>query len=352
MDGHQRPCWTTGAKSWPSPLVGKNEGMISGDTKALAEGENGDLWVGFDGEGAARISMSGFLTYNNDDGLPSSQIRSMTLDRNGRLLVTTSERPGMNAYGLQNGHFVNQDLGLDSRYFPARWVPWHQLMLADRGGYWWTASSLGLLQFVPPRDGHKARLISMHTIRDATPDDQVAHVLEDSKGNVWFSTLPILRRVPERPEPNQVCDGKTTVFLGEVHAPPVTSIRPSGAAIPLPAIVDGVAVNAPAEFYWTPGSRHTVAFGSPLSPQGVGVQFLFSKWSDGMTSTSRTIIASNTQQTFTADFIKQFFVSTSAQPSNAGVITGQGWYTAGSSATFSATATPGYRFIGFNETRR
>jgi hypothetical protein len=129
---------------------------------------------------------------------------------------------------------------------------------------------------------------------------------------------------------------------------PITSVELNGADIPLPATVDGIAVTVPAQFHWTPGSRHTVAFGSPLSPQGGGVQFLFSKWADGTTSTSRTIIASNTQQTFTADFIEQFFVTTSAQPPNAGTITGQGWYTAGTSGTFSVTAAPGYRFVGFN----
>jgi hypothetical protein len=78
------------------------------------------------------------------------------------------------------------------------------------------------------------------------------------------------------------------------------------------------------------------------------VQFLFSKWSDGTTSASRTIIALQTPQTFTADFIKQFFVSTSVNPANAGTVTGQGWYTAGSSATFTAVPAPGYRFVNFN----
>jgi hypothetical protein len=129
---------------------------------------------------------------------------------------------------------------------------------------------------------------------------------------------------------------------------PITNIRAGGAGIPLPAVVDGVAVTVPTQFYWTPGSRHTIAFASPLSPQGGGVQFLFSKWSDGTTSLSRTVNALVTPQTFTADFIKQFFVTTSAQPANGGTVTGQGWYTAGSSATFSATPAPGFQFTGFN----
>lgn len=141
---------------------------------------------------------------------------------------------------------------------------------------------------------------------------------------------------------------KPLSFLAKFTPDPITSIQVSGANIPLPATVDGTVVNVPAKFYWTPGSKHTIAFASPLSPQGGGVQFLFSKWSDGMTTATRTITSLVTAQNVTADFIQQFYVTTSSQPAVGGTVTGQGWYTAGSSATFIATAASGYRFIGFN----
>ena len=144
---------------------------------------------------------------------------------------------------------------------------------------------------------------------------------------------------------------KPLSFLAKFTPDPATSIQTAGAGISLPAMVDGTAVTVPAQFYWTPGSKHTVAFASPLSPQGGGVQFLFSKWSDGTTSASRTVTASVTPQSVTADFIKQFFVTTSSQPAVGGTVTGQGWYTAGSSVTFTATAANGYRFIDFNGNR-
>jgi Divergent InlB B-repeat domain len=129
---------------------------------------------------------------------------------------------------------------------------------------------------------------------------------------------------------------------------PPTTIGVGGAGIPLPATVDGVLVTVPGEFYWTPGSKHTVAFASPLSPQGGGVQFVFSKWSDGTTSASRTITAAVSAQTFTANFIKQYFVTVSINPQNGGTVPGQGWYTVGTNATFTATPAPRYVFVDFN----
>jgi ligand-binding sensor domain-containing protein/signal transduction histidine kinase len=172
--------------------LGEKEGFAKGDTQALAEGVNGDVWVGYDGAGAVRISASGFLTYGEHDGLPPGQIASMTLDHDGRLVVATSLLPGLNAYRLENGRFEHQNLGLDSRFYPASWMPWHQILLSDKRGTWWTASSHGLLQLMPPRDHGRARLISSHTVSDGLPADDVAHVFEDSKGNIWFSTLPIV----------------------------------------------------------------------------------------------------------------------------------------------------------------
>lgn len=170
----------------------EKDGLVAGDTQALAEGDSGDVWVGYDGAGAVRITGGGFLTYGDRDGLPSSQIASITLDSRGKLLVTTALRPGLQAYRLENGSFVRQNLGLGSEYYPYSWVPWHQILVEESSGIWWTASNHGLLQFDPPLANRRARLISSTTVATGSPDDDVAHVLQDSKGNIWFSTLPIV----------------------------------------------------------------------------------------------------------------------------------------------------------------
>ena len=172
--------------------LGEKDGLVVGDTQALAEGESGDLWVGYDGAGALRITGEGFLSYGERDGLPSSQIESMTLDSKGRLLVTTTPRPGMSVYRLENGSFIHHDLGLGNGYYPETWVPWHQVIVEDASGVWWTGSDRGLLRFDPSGANGEARLVSSITAAMGSPDNDVAHLLQDSKGNIWFSTLPIV----------------------------------------------------------------------------------------------------------------------------------------------------------------
>jgi ligand-binding sensor domain-containing protein len=71
------------AYSW----LGEREGLAHAEVRGLAEDENGDIWVGYDGAGAARISASGFVTYGETDGLPAGQVASMALDRGGRLIA-------------------------------------------------------------------------------------------------------------------------------------------------------------------------------------------------------------------------------------------------------------------------
>ena len=165
--------------------------------QGLGEDSTGDVWVGYDGEGAMRVSAAGFITYDEQDGLPTGQITSITRGRNGRPIVTTGTRPGLEAYQLENERFVRQELGVAPGYFPESWRPWHQVLaenvLAENGrDSLWTASNRGLLHFTMPRGSGKATLISEYTMGGGLPGDDVAHVLQDSKGNVWFSTLPIV----------------------------------------------------------------------------------------------------------------------------------------------------------------
>ena len=49
--------------------LGESGGLADSEVRGLAEDANGDIWVGYDGAGAFRISASGFLTYGETDGL-------------------------------------------------------------------------------------------------------------------------------------------------------------------------------------------------------------------------------------------------------------------------------------------
>jgi ligand-binding sensor domain-containing protein/signal transduction histidine kinase len=178
-----------------SPAVqwlGESEGFLNGKVLALAEDGDGDVWAGYDGTGVLRVSATGFVTYDERDGLPASQVAALAMTPGGDLVVTTSARPGLSAYRLEKDRFQRYELGDDS-VFPAGWLPWHQVLAADSHGSWWTGSKHGLLRFLAPNhSGGPARLRSVLTTADGVPADDVAHVLEDSRGNIWFSILPIV----------------------------------------------------------------------------------------------------------------------------------------------------------------
>ncbi|MFZ5516478.1 MAG: cohesin domain-containing protein [Candidatus Zhuqueibacterota bacterium] len=112
--------------------------------------------------------------------------------------------------------------------------------------------------------------------------------------------------------------------------------------------IDGVRHNFPFETEWGAGSVHTI---STTSPQQISAntRAVFERWSDGGAMSHTVSVTENTQFTLYMD--KQYLLAVSSQY---GVIQGQGWYSAGESATFSVDSVvvqdngTRQRFTGWN----
>lgn len=177
--------------------LGQREGFDQGDAPALAEDARGDIWVGYDGAGAIRLSSrDSFITYDDADGLPAAQVTTLTLTREGAPLVTTWSGPGFAVWRYAKEHFERVPVSPSAELFPEDFRPWHQALLDDRLGGWWSGSQLGLLCFQPPVHAADARLRSQYRKSEGLPAENVAHVFQDSKGNIWFSTLPLVAYPP------------------------------------------------------------------------------------------------------------------------------------------------------------
>jgi pimeloyl-ACP methyl ester carboxylesterase len=126
----------------------------------------------------------------------------------------------------------------------------------------------------------------------------------------------------------------------------VVQTSPSGLVL----LVDGAACTTPCSYPWTAGTTHTLSIATTIAG-ATGAQYIFSNWSDGNTSPSRTITVGSTPTAYTANFTTQYYLTTSVAPAGAGTITpGSAWYNSGTTFTVSATATPGsgYQFSNFS----
>jgi ribosomal protein L21E len=94
--------------------------------------------------------------------------------------------------------------------------------------------------------------------------------------------------------------------------------------------LDGVNYSsAPPTTLWVPGVNHTIAVPQTVTIDS-GTRYVFTGWSDGTTSTTRTV----TKGSYTANYDKEYLLTIN---STFGSPTGAGWYKDGAVADFSVT---------------
>ncbi|MDD5338508.1 MAG: caspase family protein [Dehalococcoidales bacterium] len=114
-------------------------------------------------------------------------------------------------------------------------------------------------------------------------------------------------------------------------------ILPAGATI---VTIDGTNYTSiPSPFLWVPGGNHTVTVPGEISGD-TGTRYVFTGWNGGATVPTQTFSYGQ----HTANFEKQYLLTVNSTYGNP---TGQGWYTAGSTASFSIT-----NYIETSDTKR
>jgi signal transduction histidine kinase/ligand-binding sensor domain-containing protein len=164
-----------------------NEGLEESIHFVGAEDRAGNLWFGTEHSGVLRLSANGFVTYNQEDGLPQRIVRSVFLAADGAV------------HALTRGNVVNRFDGL--RFIPivAR-VPagtdlgWGhgQSSFQDSHGEWWIATGAGLLRFAATKqtaDLARARPRAVYTTADGLGGNGVFRLYEDSRRDIWIGTL-------------------------------------------------------------------------------------------------------------------------------------------------------------------
>jgi ligand-binding sensor domain-containing protein/signal transduction histidine kinase len=171
-------------------VFGPASGLRHPNVEALEKDGQNNIWIGTMGGGASRLSSSGFTTYGSSDGLASVEIAGMVESRAGELYAISNK----GSYDLALNRFEGERFVAIRPRVPRGLTQfgwgWAQVVLQDKFGEWWIASSGGVLRYPSVRGDELAITESRRVLRTSRelPAGTVFRIFEDSRGDVWIST--------------------------------------------------------------------------------------------------------------------------------------------------------------------
>jgi signal transduction histidine kinase/ligand-binding sensor domain-containing protein len=186
---------------------GVRNGLSEPGVIGLSEDRAGNLWLAMPYSGAMRLAREGFTTFDRGDGIQS--IGDVFEDRDGHVCFK-----GHVIGDLQTSVFEGARLPLlspatpsqvlvrlgcfDGQRFeaftPATLLQWGWVLpgitLQARNGEWWVGSQEGLFHY--PRADHFSGIKTMRPLAVYRAKDglqEIFRLFEDSKGDVWISSI-------------------------------------------------------------------------------------------------------------------------------------------------------------------
>ena len=191
----QRPFWSRDGATW----IGTGFGVLRLQKAALelldnraglprinflnvGEDAAGNVWIATGGSGVVRVAMRGAITLTTADGLGDDRITS--------IVETKDEVCATNAVGIScigEGTPRNAPLVPGQDMAPGPGWGWNQIVVQDSSKQWWVATGEGLVQW-PSLGQGKARI---YTTRDGLPSNGLFRIWQDSKQNLWISSIGV-----------------------------------------------------------------------------------------------------------------------------------------------------------------
>lgn len=165
----------------------RSEGLIDGRISWIVEDDEGGCWLATPGRGVMRISLSGDVLYDERDGL-GANVSNVFTRRNGDLCVVSS---GWRLSHLVGRRFETVWPRLPQEFAEDAWRVFHGVIEDHEGGFW-MASRRGVARFAPVdrlSDLARNAPIAFYTVHDGLASDDVSHLFEDARGDVWFGTF-------------------------------------------------------------------------------------------------------------------------------------------------------------------
>jgi ligand-binding sensor domain-containing protein len=172
-------------------LYSRENGLTQNWTKAVFEDRDANLWIGSASAGVTRIVHSGITTFDQRDGFTVEGIYSIFETISGQLCATTGPLKNLliNCFDGQRFQPIRPNFPSGFIYFG--WGR-QETVVQDHLGEWWIATGQGLVRF--GRTTQVAQLASMspkalYTNSNGLAGNDVFHVFEDSRGDIWVSTI-------------------------------------------------------------------------------------------------------------------------------------------------------------------
>lgn len=153
--------------------------------QAGAVDPGGNLWVGSAGTGALRVSTTAFETFGVEDGLVEERLNGIFRDRDGTVYV--SSQSGFHRW--RRGRLEGFRWRLPPR---VKFLGWglQQVVLRDRRGGWWLATTDGVLHWRGDFESLAGRPPDrVFARREGLCGDDAFRLFEDREGTIWVSTF-------------------------------------------------------------------------------------------------------------------------------------------------------------------
>jgi len=187
------------------PLI-KQNGVIGKNIQAIITDFRGDLWIGTEGEGVIRASLKEF-PYNNsipiinyrrhpapfpEKALPNDYVMGILEDHRkniwigtweGLCLIDSAELRKTNQSKAQINIYLNDP---SDQYSISNNII--MSLYQDREGTIWAGTQKGLNKIIKTNKGYKFKNNFININGENLTEKKILVMLEDKKGNFWFST--------------------------------------------------------------------------------------------------------------------------------------------------------------------
>lgn len=163
--------------------VAADFGLKGYPLETIAEDRAGNLWIGSDGGGVARVANNGLVSYGTADGLGAADVISLFENEQGKLHVVSRADDALylNLFGEKGFQAVR--VNLNPQVVSARWRGRYEVMVQSGPEEWWVGTNEGLARFRgirQPSDFARAR-------PEVVSDDNVFRLYRDRGGRLWVS---------------------------------------------------------------------------------------------------------------------------------------------------------------------